>query len=192
MNSDLAATMINGSLYAFAKTCNLGFTTISTNLNTSDTPYNYTTGYILRRSNSDVVITLYSVNNDTPTTYTNSTVDGGNTWSGWASSVKNTDIGQFKYVAGSIPASGTLQIVHNGVPFAYMVFVQGNMGWAYASYIVQGYGTGTTDRDHFFTLQNGNEITAKIVNNSFVVTNTSTSIVEVRVIVFMGELPTLK
>ena len=178
----------NADIRAYAMSLPLGMHYVTTTAETVNVPngYNYCAGYILKRSNTSIMIALFNGSSTAQCVYSTYT------WLNWKTTILDTNLGQFKYIAGSIPASGTLQIVNSGNPFAYIVSAQGTFGESYASYIVQGYGGGTTIRNHFTSLQNGEHLAAKIVDNAFVITSTTTATTAVAVIVLMGDPPALK
>ena len=101
----------------------------------------------------------------------------------------NNNLGNLKQVLKEIPANGTITITHTTAGFAYLVNVQGSLSNAWACYVLQGYGAGTSVRNRIMTIGAGEGITIELVDNKFIISNTTTNTPTLSITVLLGELP---
>lgn len=122
-------------------------------------------------------------------------------WGAWEKVTTATDLNNAlanlpKVIKTQINANKTLTLTHNtdtSNMFIWRVSIQGNIGQGYASYIIQGYGAGTSTRDHIFTHYQGTAITIAQADNVITITNTNnlSGIAKVVIEVLEGEAPTI-
>lgn len=90
-----------------------------------------------------------------------------------------------------IPVNGTITITHTTASFAYLVNVQGTVISAWACYVLQGYGAGTSVRNRIMTIDAGEGITIELVDNKFIISNATPNIATLSITVLLGELPSV-
>lgn len=101
----------------------------------------------------------------------------------------NNNLGNIRNEQYSLSAGGTLTISHSGSPFTCLVVAQGSEASLWGSYILHGYGPGTTLRNHIITLGAGEGISVSISDNSFIITNLKPNLdVAVNITLLLGSI----
>lgn len=103
------------------------------------------------------------------------------TWSHYELSKKND-------IKTTCAAKGSVTFNMADDPFYGFIFSQGTLDGAFSSFVISGYGSGTSVRYHFQTLQTGNDITLSINNKSYVVTNNTAQDAFVSIVLFSGKI----
>ena len=164
------------------------------------TPATYfVTSYYTAEAQRRIIQIAYltsSSSNATPTQYMRYGISTDNinwTWGDWQKLTTESDC---KYIKTTINANKTLTLTHStdtNNMFLWRVSLQGNIGQAYASYLIQGYGAGGSSRDHIFTHFQGTAITITQTDNVITITNTNNLNGKANVVieVLEGEAPTV-
>lgn len=103
---------------------------------------------------------------------------------------RNSNLGRLTLTNFSVLGNGTKTINQNGT-FLQMFFVQGGNGSTYGSYVLSGYGIGTSSRYHAASIENGESISVSIEGTSFVVSNTAPSSAQCALMRIIGNMPTI-
>lgn len=102
---------------------------------------------------------------------------------------QNNNLGNIRNKQYSLSAGGTLTISHSGSLFTCLVVAQGTEASLWGSYILHGYGPGTTLRNHIITLGAGEGISVSISGNSFIITNLKPNLdVAVNITLLLGSI----
>lgn len=105
----------NADIRAYAMSLPLGMHYVTTTAETVNVPsgYNYCAGYILKRSNTSIMIALFNGDRVAQCTYST------DTWLGWRTTMLDTDLTGINYIANlssinGLTAPGTYTVNGNG------------------------------------------------------------------------------